>query len=146
MKYIPLAITLLAAPAAAQDRASVLIGSHHVGAVVPFREFNPGLFLTWDLEPVDLTIGAYRNSFGKPSVAAFASLPLIEWDGGAVEALAGITLYPEDGRLFAIHVGDVVPLVGLNVRHGNAFAQIMPGDGKHADAVIAFGITFHIED
>ena len=155
-----LVLAAMATPTLAQDRASILIGSRHIGAGSPaitgvlsapavassYREVNPGLFLTWDGAPVDVTVGVYANSYGRISLAALASVPVIDWDGGALEVFGGVALYPQDGRRFALHAGDVVPLAGLTARHGTLFAQIMPGDGRNADAVVAFGLTFPLGD
>jgi hypothetical protein len=146
MRWLSLFICLLALPSAAQDRVSVLIGSHHAGASQPFEGRNPGLILTWeDRGGLDLSVAAYRNSYGRTSVAALAGLPVAHWRGGAASVVAGLAWYPQDGRTFTVHAGDVVPLIGLQLRHRHAFLLILPGDGKAADAVIAAGITFRLE-
>lgn len=146
IRAILIAATLLATPAAADpDRISLLLGSAHPGDGGYFDSRNPGLFLTWEERGVlalDLSAGIYRNSYGSASVAATAALPLIRWDGGEASVLAGLALYPGDGRSFAVHAGDLVPLAGIQIRHRQLFVQILPGDGKAADAVIAAGITF----
>lgn len=143
---LTLLLLSLAPPAAAQDRVSVLIGSHHAGASQSFEGRNPGLILTWeDRGGLDLSVAAYRNSYGRTSVAALAGLPVAHWRGGAASVVAGLAWYPQDGRDFPVHAGDVVPLVGLQLRHRAAFVLILPGDGKAADAVIAAGITFQLE-
>lgn len=137
-----LILALVAAPATAQDSLTVLLGSHHVAAQIEFEEVNPGLILTWDRDPLDWSAGVYRNSYGRTTVAGFASLPLVENDALSVSAVAGVALYPEDGRTFAVHAGDWVPLVGLHLQSGPISVLIMPSDGKATDAVIAFGATF----
>ena len=53
----------------------------------------------------------------------------------------GAAYYPDDGRRFRYHLGDIVPLGGLQARVGPTFLQIIPGDGEEADAVFAFGVT-----
>lgn len=141
-----IALSFLATSAHADpDRVSILIGSSHLNAKMEFEESNPGVFLTWEGRRVDLTVGAYRNSYGKASVAATASVPVLRWGKGEASVFAGLALYPGDGRKFAAHVGDIVPLVGLQVRHGNAFAQIIPSDGYVVDAIVSFGLTFELE-
>lgn len=143
---LTLIIALLVAPASAQDRASVLLGSAHVGAMQSFEERNPGLILTWeDRAGLDLSFAAYRNSYGRGSVAALAALPVIRWRRGEAALVAGLAWYPQDGRRFPLHAGDVVPLAGISLRHGHAFALILPGDGNSTDATIAFGLTFTTE-
>lgn len=147
IRILTLVLALLTLPAAAQDRASVLIGSAHIGAAPgAFDGHNPGLILTWeDRGGLDLSVAVYGNSYGRTSVAAIAGLPVLHWRGGAASVVAGLAWYPQDGRDFPVHAGDVVPLVGLQLRHHHAFVLILPGDGKAADAVIAAGITFQLE-
>lgn len=143
LKTLTVAVALMATPAlAAPDRVSILLGSNHVGATDRFEEVNPGVFLTWDW----LTVGAYRNSYGKASVAVTGALPLIKWKTGELSAFAGVALYPGDGRRFAVHAGDVVPVGGLQLRQGNMFMQVIPSDGKAVDAIVSFGMTFDLDD
>jgi len=141
MKALAFSLAVLAAPAAAQDRVSILLGSHHVDAAYDFEETNPGLFLTWD----QVTLGTYVNSYGRTSVAATYALPLAAGQDWAVDLFAGAALYPENGRDFAVHLGDVVPIGGLQGRYRNLFVQIMPSDGKATDAIVAFGVTFSLD-
>lgn len=145
MRILMLMITLLlTTPASAQDRASVLLGALHPGGT-GFESVTPGLILTWeDRGGLDLSLAAYRNSYGRGSIAAMAGLPLARWHNGALSLTAGIAWYPGDGRRFAVHAGDVVPLVGLQVRYRHLFALILPGDGRTHAATIAAGITFPI--
>lgn len=138
-----IASALIAAPAAAQDRATVLLGSHHVDASYDFEEVNPGLILTWDRDPLDWSVGVYRNSYGRVSTAAFAALPVIEGDL-SVSLIGGLAHYPENGRRFAISVGDWVPMIGLHARTGPLSVLILPSDGKATDAIIAVGFTWEI--
>lgn len=135
-------LALLAAPAAADpDRVTLLLGAHHVAARLPFEEVNPGVILTWDRDPLDWSFGAWRNSFGQPTVAALAEWPLITGDL-TVGLVGGLALYPGDGRHFAVHGGDWVPLAGLHLRADRLSILIMPSDGKATAAVIAVGLTF----
>lgn len=137
-----LILAALAGPAAADpDRATLLLGSHHVAAAVPFEAVNPGVILTWDRDPLDWSIGAWRNSYGRLSAAVLAELPLVEGDL-SVGLVGGLALYPQDGRHFAAHLGDVVPLAGLHIQADALSILIMPSDGKATDGVIAVGITF----
>lgn len=135
-------IALFCTPAHA-DRISILVRSQHIGAT-GFEEKNPGIFYTIERERLGVSLGGYRNSYGKMSAAAFASWDLVTWNNGALAAFGGIAHYPGDGRTMAIHVGDVVPLAGLQFRHGNIFAQIAPMNGKPVKALITFGLTFHL--
>lgn len=140
-----LAMLLLGAPASADiDRVSILAGSHHADAKLQFNEFNPGVFLTFEGDTVDWSVGAYKNSFGKNSVAATVAIPVIEWDHGEASVFAGLAYYPGDGRYFAVHAGDVVPIGGLQVRHENLFLQVIPSDGEITDAIVSFGVTFEV--
>lgn len=139
LKYVTVVFLIASSPAvSAPDRISILLGSNHVGAADRFDEINPGVFLTWDW----LTVGAYHNSYGKTSVAITGALPLIKWETGELSAFAGMALYPGNGRRFAIHAGDVVPVGGLQLRQGNMFVQVIPSDGKSVDAVVSFGVSF----
>jgi hypothetical protein len=149
MKQVLIALALCAGPAFAEgpDRVSILMGSVHVDAAIPFEEVNPGLFLTWEDRGLDLdySLGAYRNSYGRVSIAATAALPLAQWDGGQFSVFAGVAYYPENGREFAVSLGDVVPVGGVQIRHENIFAQIIPSDGKLADAIVTCGLTFSLK-
>lgn len=130
------------------DRLSFLIGSHHFSPGQDFEEFNPGVFLTWDNILLDgqgdLNVGAFRNSYGRTATAVTAAFPFYE--KGAFEAgfFAGAAYYPEDGRRFRVHVGDVVPLGGVQASYGPLFVQLIPGDGREADAVLSFGVTWDL--
>lgn len=134
-----------ASPAAAQDRLSITLGSHHTDDSHDWEELNPGVFLTWeDTGPLDLSLGAFRNSFGGPSVAAVAALPLAEWQDGQLAVFGGAAWYPGHGDEFLVHAGDLVPMGGLQVRHGPVFVQLMPGKIEPPEAIVAFGITLRI--
>lgn len=124
------------------DRVSILLGSKHIGAQVAFEETNPGLFLTWEGDRVDFSLGAYHNSYGRTSVAAMWGLPVLSGDRGEVSLIAGVAYYPENGRTFKLHAGDFVPMVGVQARYGNLFLQAYPGDGAYMDGLVAMGVTF----
>ena len=99
---IAFAFLAIVAPAAAgPDRVSLLLGSDHTGGS-GFDGRNPGVFLTWeDRGPgLDLSLGVYRNGYGRGSLAATISLPVARWRDGAVSVFAGAALYPENGRHF----------------------------------------------
>ena len=125
------------------DRVSVLLGSSHVGATSDFNDFNPGLFLSWE-ERLTLSAGVFYNSYEKISVAGVAGFPIVRTDDYAVEVIGGLAYYPEDGRRFAVHFGDVVPLLGLQGRAGPVFAQVIPGGGQAVDAIVSVGLTFSL--
>ena len=135
------------APAEGPDRFSVLLGSRHVGATQDFEEVNPGLFLTWEeafeVGPLDIdaSLGAFRNSYGRLSVAAVGAWRFYERGPFELGLFLGAAYYPEDGRSFQVHVGDVVPLGGLQARLGPVFLQAIPSDGAVADAIFAAGVT-----
>lgn len=133
-------LCLLATAATAQDRVSILAGSHHFGASVEFQESNPGLFLTWDR----VTVGAYVNSYDRQSVALTYALPVMSGDDWSVDLFGGAAWYSGNGRGFAVHVGDIVPIGGVQARYRNVFVQLLPSDGKATDAIIAFGLTFDL--
>ncbi len=134
----------LATPAAAEpDRVSILLGSAHPGTARSFEQVNPGVFLTWEDRALglDYSVGAYRNSFGRASIAATAALPMIDRGQFQLALFGGVAVYPGNGDDFAIHAGDVVPIAGIQARVGHGFVQVMPGDDM---AVVAFGLTFLI--
>lgn len=136
-------LVLTTAPArAGPDRVSFLAASHHFDASIKFTEINPGLFLTWEGPRADLTAGLYRNSYGRLSLSALAAVPLVRWPGGQLAIFGGVALYPVNGRNFRAHIGDLVPMGGLQIRHKNLFAQLIPSDGRHASAIVAAGLTF----
>ena len=140
-----LSLALIAsAGAAAADRISLLLGSRHIGAPGMFKESNPGLFYTWEQPRVNWSIGAFRNSYGRASVAALAAVPLARWDNGELSAFAGIAHYPGDGRRQPLHLGDVIPIGGLQLRQGNVFLQVTPMDGNPVKALVAVGLTFEV--
>lgn len=146
-----LALALLASPAVADvDRVSFMLGSHHEGGLHSFNETNPGVFLTWeDVGAFDITAGIYLNSFGDTSVSLTASYNVIEWDNGAISAFAGAAYYPtaeviEGGWKYS-YDERVLPLVGIQGRWGNVYAQIMPLDEKASGYVLATGITWELE-
>ncbi len=133
-------------PALAQDRVAILLGSHHVNATSDFEEVNPGAFLTWEGQRFDWTVGGFRNSYGGGSAAAMVALPVFERGVAQIALTGGLALYPGDGHRFDVHVGDVIPLLGVQARYGNAFVQAFPGDGSTTDAVLSFGLTFGLSD
>jgi hypothetical protein len=140
-----IAAAMIAAPAAAQDRLSVTIGSHHTDRSYDWSEVNPGVFATWEnVGPLDLSLGAFRNSFGGPSVAAVAAFPLARWEDGQLAVFGGAAWYPGHGDEFLVHAGAFVPMGGLQVRHGPVFVQLMPGKIEPPEAIIAGGLTFKI--
>ena len=148
LKPLIVSLFLLAAPGAAEagpDRVSLLLGSGHIGAKMEFQETNPGLFLTWEGEWADFSVGAYRNSYGRGSFAAMLGVPVMSGNLGEVSLMAGVAYYPKDGRTFRIHAGDFVPLVGLQVVSGNFFLQALPGDGVVIDGLVAAGLTFSLD-
>lgn len=142
---IAFAALTLAQPASADpDRISLLLGSKHFGSS-GYNENNPGLFATWEKENVHLSLGAFHNSFSKPSIAATAYIPMLEWDNGNAGPFVGLAYYPEDGRRHPINIGDVIPLAGLQARQKNLFIQLTPMDGKPVDALISFGLTLNLK-
>ncbi|SFP86543.1 hypothetical protein [Tranquillimonas alkanivorans] len=143
-----IALIGLAASAAAADfapdRLSLLLGSKHVNAGMEFQEVNPGVFLTWeDRTALDLefTVGAYQNSYSKASTALVVGQNWSLAEELEVGLFGGLAHYPEDGRTFGVHAGDVVPMGGVQGRYKNMFIQVMPSDGKMADAIVSFGLT-----
>lgn len=126
------------------DRLSVLMGSHHEGGW-GFETRTPGVFLTWeDIEGLDFSLGVYRNSYGRGSVAATAALPIRRWAFGEASVFLGAAWYPKDGRTFRVSLGDLVPVGGVQFRHRNWFWQIMPSDGQPVRAIFSVGLTFEL--
>ena len=147
-KILTLIMAIAAMPLSATagpDRVSVLLGSRHFGATTAFQEINPGVFLTWERK-LDWTVGVFRNSYGRGAIAGTAALPLIEEGKFSLDAFLGAAYYPKDGRNFAVHIGDIVPIGGLQARYGNMFMQVIPQDGRDASAVVSFGLTFGLGD
>ncbi|MDF1671039.1 MAG: hypothetical protein P1U83_15640 [Roseovarius sp.] len=133
--------TVLAGP----DRLSFLLGTEHFGATRDFQEINPGAFLTWEKKTFDYSVGAFYNSYSEVSVLAsigysYEILPEFE-----VGAFSGLAVYPGDGHRFDASVGDVVPMVGLQTRYRNIFAQFIPAEGTSVDSLLAVGLTFNLD-
>lgn len=127
---------------AGPDKIYVLLGSNHLNmqpGYQPFIETNPGLLALYEQDSFDLVLGAYQNSFGKISASVAAQKTLIKGKYTQLSAFAGVAIYPGNGENFAIHAGDLVPMIGLTVEVGPAFATILPGDGTSHAAVIAYG-------
>ncbi|VDC33121.1 hypothetical protein [Pseudogemmobacter humi] len=145
IRVLTFAAALFAAPVAADpDRLSILLGSAHPGGP-GYDGRNPGLFVTWeDRGGLDLSLGVFRNSHGRGAIATTAALPVLDWQDGGAALFLGVALYPGDGRHYRVSAGDLIPLGGVQIRQGNLFVQIMPSDGRHADAVISAGLTFDL--
>ena len=144
LALILIALAVPGLATAGPDRISVLLGSHHASPGQDFEEINPGVFLTWEGE-FDTTVGVYRNSYGRASVAATAGYTFYEADPFSLSVFAGAAYYPDDGSRFRVHVGDFVPLAGLQARVGPTFFQILPSDGEEADVVFTFGLTVPLQ-
>lgn len=138
---------LIGSSAAAQtspDRIGILLGSHHFGADSDFEEFNPGVLLTWERD-LDWTLGAYRNSYGRTSAVAAVGRNFPFYRQVEVGVFGGVAWYPDDGREQAVHLGDVVPIGGLQARAGPLFVQVIPAFGLGADGIVAGGVTFPLD-
>jgi len=134
------ALALMASTATADpDRVYILAGSKHLGTDYEFNEVNPGLFLAWEMEHFDLTVGAYHNSYGKGSMAASVAYPLLRGDDWSVDAFAGLATY------FNTTNPDIVPMAGIQARYGPAFVQYVPvPGGQYISGLISVGLTFQI--
>ena len=139
-----LAIAALLAPTVASadpDRVYLLAGSKHLGTTAEFNEVNPGVFLTWELEYVDVSVGTYLNSYSKQSYAASVAYPLLRGEGWSIDAFAGVATY------YGTTNPDIVPMAGLQARYGNLFAQYIPvPGGQHISGLLSFGMTFQLGD
>ncbi|NDW47548.1 hypothetical protein [Ruegeria sp. PrR005] len=137
------------AATAGPDQVSILLGSHHVGATRSFEEFNPGLFLTWTEvaigQRVDLTVGAFRNSYGDGSLAVSGAYPLYRTEVWGFDLFAGLAWYPGNGDQFGHAIDDMVPLAGAQMRYRNLFMQALPAGGNSVDATLTFGLTFSLD-
>jgi len=117
------------------------MGSKHLGTEYEFNEVNPGLFLTWELEDFDVSVGAYLNSYSKSSVAASVAYPLLRGEDWSVDVFAGAATY------FGTTNSDIVPLAGIQGRYGPLFAQYMPiPGGQYISGLVSFGVTFDLGD
>ncbi|WP_298969620.1 hypothetical protein [uncultured Roseobacter sp.] len=130
--------TALAGP----DRLSILLGSEHFNASEDFREFNPGVFLTWEQETFDYSVGLFQNSYSNVSALVSIGYDVELADEFEVGIFGALALYPGEGDRFSHAIGDVVPLLGLQARYRNFFTQLIPADGDSADGVLTFGVTF----
>ena len=128
---------------AGPDRVAVHLGSHHAGTTTEFEEVNPGLFLSWDRpNGVALSVCAFRNSYGRASVAVTAARTFYRRKNSAVSGFVGLAHYPGNGNDIAHAIGDFVPLAGLQFRYRHVFVNVMPGDSETVEAIYSFGLTF----
>jgi hypothetical protein len=146
LRALALSLALLPAPlraTAGPDQISVLVGSYHIDAAGNYEEFNPGVFLTWD-RALRISTGVFRNSYGKTSVLATVATPILSGGKFNLDLFAGAALYPGDGRRFDVHIGDILPIGGVQLRYGAFFSQIIPGDGHSLDGLVTLGLTFDL--
>ena len=131
------------ANAADLERVSISLGSRHIGKPNTLNETNPGVFFTWGdvIGPIDITAGAYVNSYSNTSATLTASYDFLAWDDGALGAFAGVAFYPEHGERALPCCGGFVPMGGLQARQGNLFVQVVPT----RSVVVTFGLTFEME-
>ena len=127
--------------AAGPDKVSIMLGSAHINSTVDYNEFNPGVFVTWD-RGRRYTIGAFKNSYSKTSVAAMVAWPLTGTSKWTLDATAGIAFYHDDAVKFPTHWGSFVPIAGLQFRTEHYFIQMFPGDGDVTDMIFSFGLSF----
>lgn len=145
-------VTLLSAghAMAGPDRVAIMLGSEHIGANRSFEETNPGVFLTWTNAALsgraDVTVGAFRNSYGDGSAAVSLGFPLVRKEFWGIDAFTALAWYPGNGDRFDHALGDIVPVAGLQGRVGNFFLQAIPAGGDSVDATLSFGLTFALGD
>lgn len=150
MKKALIAALLLCSPAHAgdliPDRLTVLVGSKHIG-VTGFNETNPGLLVTWNL-PDDrwsVTGGMFLNSYGRTSTAAFVSRSVYRKGRFEASVFAGIAHYPFDGRRQIVHVGDVVPMGGVELRYGYFALQAYPMFGGGMKGMVSGSLVIPLK-
>lgn len=141
-------LMIAAGPAfAGPDRIAIHLGSHHAGATSDFEEVNPGVFLSWDRpNDVAISVGAFRNSYGRGSVAVTVAKTLYRKKNVAASIFTGLAHYPGNGNDIRHAIGDIVPLAGLQLHYRHLFVNVMPGDGDAADAIFSFGVTLPLHD
>ena len=151
LKYIALACATVFMAGSAQsaelERVSISFASQHVGLPDTRNETNPGVFFTWGdvIGPIDITAGAYVNSYSNTSALLTTSYDFLEWDDGALGIFMGAAFYPEHGMRKFPCCGGFIPMGGLQLRQGNLFAQVIPMNGEVVKAVVTLGLTFELE-
>lgn len=134
---------------AGPDRISILLGSEHINATRSFEEFNPGIFLHWTeslfRNRVDLSFGAFRNSYGDGSLAVSTAYPIVRNETWSLDVFTALAWYPGNGDQFGHAIGDIVPIAGLQGRYKNIFVQAIPAGGESVDATLTFGLTFGLK-
>ncbi|WP_299961989.1 hypothetical protein [uncultured Roseobacter sp.] len=140
-----LAAALPGAALAGPDRVSILLGSEHINATEDFREFNPGLFLTWEGPTFDYSVGLFQNSYSNVSPLVSIGYDVEVAPEFEVGGFIGLAVYPGEGDRFDTSAGDVIPLLGLQARYRNVFVQALPADGQSTDGVLTFGLTFALD-
>ncbi len=142
IKSLAFSVMMAGSAVAGPDRVSLSLGSSHVNLGDGWEEVNPGAFLTWERDRVNYSVGAFRNSHGKGAIAAFVGYDVIQSGDFEAGLFIGAALYPGDGRYYDVHVGDLIPMGGIQVQYKNTFVQYMP---TNADAgVMTFGLTWEL--
>lgn len=129
------------------DRMTVSLGSKHFASKYELNEVNPGVFLSWNVSKDKrwkVTGGVYKNSYGKPSAAAFGSYSIYRNRKHDVEVsvFGGVAYYPEDGRYqIPGWKHDIIPMGGLEVRYKNIAVQAYPVFSDNVKGMVSIGIT-----
>ena len=124
------------------DYWGVSIASYHVDPKWDFNETNPGIFAFWEVtESTDFSLGIYHNSFSRVSVSTVFFTEFLSTENVDFSILYGLAYYPEDGRYFAAHVGNIVPVGGISADFGRVSIQFIPSDGNITDGI--FTLMLH---
>ena len=132
------------------DRIAVLLGSRHVNAQYGFEEFNPGVFLAWHCDVVNVRMGVHRNSFANPSASVSFTSEFLSLHAGGfnMHPFVGGAYYPKNGNEMPVSIGgsNVILVAGLEFTHDDVplFIQFLPGDSDIGDYdhLWTFGFKF----
>ena len=132
------------------DRLYVLIGSYHalpLADTFDYKETNPGLFLVWEekLASLDLTLGAYENSFSDTSVLIGLSKTWPLSSEADLHGLIALSNYKAEDPIFQPLGGGLVVIPALQVSWRHMFLQATPiPDPDNTGIVFSYGLSFDL--
>ena len=136
------------------DGHSFLLGSKHFGANTDFNELNPGVFLRYTNDWINVRPGVIYNSNEKfsPIVTFSSDLTTISVRDFNIATFGGVGYYHEEGKNSHISIANTgwIPIAGIEITHDEypIFVNIIPGDmsekieGDGYRLLISFGLSF----
>lgn len=146
MTRLLLALLCLATPAYPFGLEAT-IGSHHILATEDFEERNWGLGVYHDLgDRWTVSGGAYRNSYGDTSVYALAErrMTTVSVLGQPVDVdlFGGVAHYPGAEAKGLPHLGELVPVFGVQAEAGPVVLGFVPAINDVAKGIVTLRVRF----